>query len=153
MDAFVLFYQRVASPLTLTMNRAFSSYSVIARTLIPLSIDANRCSMYPISTQQDQSEDGFLLIIFGDLTILSFLICNKQVISIDPISLPFRCSLLDVSGTTLCSPLADGTVMLWELEDHHWRSVGVFELNTLRITGISIARYPTIVLGAPSPHF
>ncbi|OAO12305.1 hypothetical protein AV274_6027 [Blastocystis sp. ATCC 50177/Nand II] len=36
--------------------------------------------------------------------------------------------------------------MLWELEERHWRSIGVFALNTLRITGVSIACYPTIVL-------
>ena len=114
-------------------------------------MDANRCSLYPLFTQANQSENDSLLIVFGDLMILSFLLRDKQVIPVDPISLPFRCSLVDVSGTTLCSPLADGTVMLWELEDRHWRSIGVFALNTLRITGVSIACYPTIVLSSSSP--
>ena len=121
------------------------------RTSVPLSVDANRCSLYPLFTQPSQSENDALLIVFGDLTILSFLIRDKRVISVDPISLPFRCSLIDVSGTTLCSPLADGTVMLWELEDRHWRSIGVFALSTLRITGVSIACFPTIVLSSSSP--
>ena len=45
--------------------------------------------------------------------------------------------------------------MIWSLRERRWDSIGGFPINSLRVPGLTIVRYPTIVLSAaaesPSP--
>lgn len=119
----------------------------------------NRVNISPLSEHRsflaDNSPEEVLVVLYGDLVILSYIVEEDRVTAIDPISLSSRCSVVDVYRSILCSPLVEGTVMIWSLHERRWDSIGVFPINSLRVTGITIVRYPTIVLSAaaesPSP--
>ena len=122
--------------------------------LFPLNYYASWVRIYPC---QREGQD-FVVLVFGTTTVSTYRVASSGIVEqLGSLSVKSRISVfafhevplaIAMIGISYTLPsLTDGVVQLWSLKEAAWKPLGIQQIVTCRVTGISIQRYPLVVIG------
>ena len=100
----------------------------------------------------------FVVFVFGATSVSTYMVASSGIVKqLSSLSVKSRISVFDFYDGILAiamigisftpSPLVDGVVQLWSLQEAVWKPLGIQQIVTCRVTGISIQKYPLVVIG------